>query len=126
MQREYTNDIKMAGAELSARAILGILKNNSQVRSGILGLNDNLEIVYRHFFSKALKSARTNSKIEEARRENATGVIAFDVFEGNVFVSDSKLIAKLNSICEAAGLTLIDLMLFGTDDWISLRQQNRI
>lgn len=126
MQREYTDYIKMAGAELSARAILDILKKNSHVCSGVLGVNDNLEIVSRHLFIESLQLSTVNFSIDEATRANATGLVAFDIFEGNTFLSDSKLIGKLNSICESAGLTLIDLMLIGTDDWMSLRQQNRI
>jgi hypothetical protein len=126
MQREYTDNIKMAGAELSAQAILDILRKNSHVRSGMLGVNDKLEIVSHHFFNEKLKLAQINSSIDEASCTNATGVVFFDVFEGNVFVADSRFIAKLNSICESGCLTLIDLMLFGSDDWMSLRQQNRI
>jgi hypothetical protein len=126
MQRENTHYIKMAGAELSAQAILDILKENNQIHSGVLGVNDKLEIVFRRFFCEELKLSSTKSMIKEFICASATGVIAFDVFEGHIFKSDPKFIAKLNRICESAGLTLIDLMLFGTDDWMSLRQQNRI
>lgn len=126
MQSEYTDRIILAGADLSAKAILNLLKNDQHIRSGVLGVNDKLEIVSSHFFSESLKTSNVNSSFDEARCANATGVVAFDVFDGKIFVSNSKFIEKLNRICESAGLTLIDLMLFGSDDWISLRQQNRV
>ena len=126
LQRDYTNCLKMSGAKPSAQAILGMLKKNYKFRSGILGVNDKLEIVFSDLFIDPLKKSPVNTSVDEANRASATGIVAFDVCEANAFVSDSKFIRKLDSICESAGLTLIDLMLFGTDDWMSLRQQNRI
>jgi hypothetical protein len=126
MQSENTDRIILSGADLSAQSILNILKKERHVRSGVLGVNDKLEIVSSHFFSESLKTSPINSCFDEASRANATGVVAFEVIDGNIFVSDSKFIEKLNNICESAGLTLIDLMLFGSDDWMSLRQQNRV
>jgi hypothetical protein len=126
MQRDYTNCTKLAGAALSAQAILGMIKKDLKIRSGILGVNDKLEIVSSQFSTAQLKTTTVSSSMNEANLANATGIVAFDVIDGNIFVSDSKFIRKLNSICDSAGLTLIDIMLFGTDDWMSLRQQNRI
>ena len=126
MQREYEGYSKVTGAETLSNLILDILKNDLNIRSGILGTNDKLEIVSRHLSSDRLKLIPVTSNIDEACRSHATGIIAFDNFDGNIFVSDSSLIKKLRSACESAGITLIDVMLFGTDDWLSLRRQNRL
>lgn len=116
----------MAGAELSAKAIQEILDANPQICSGFLEVNDKLEVVSRHFFNTRLSISAILSCINEDVYGHSTGCIFFDTFEGKVFISQSKFIVELNRICDSAGLTLIDFMLFGTDDWVSLRQNNRL
>ena len=126
MQRGHTHYSKMAGAELASQVIMEMLNGNLELRSGILGLNDQLEIVSSHLSNDRLKMIPLSSSIDEVRRSNGTGIIAFDNSSGNLFISDSNLIGRLKNVCESAGITLIDVMLFGTEDWLSLRRQNRL
>jgi len=126
MQRGYDGHLEMTGSDVLSHVILDILKNNERIHSGILGTNDQLEIVSRHLSYDRLNNIPLTFNIDEACRSHATGIIAFDHFDEKIFVSDSNLIRRLKSICESAGITLIDVMLFGTDDWLSLRRQNRL
>jgi len=126
MQRDHNDILKMTDAEVSSHIVLDVLKNNSQVRSGLIGINNKLEIVSRILACDRLKNIPLTLNIDEACQSFATGIIAFDCLDQNLFVSDSNLIRRMKSICESAGITLIDVMLFGTDDWLSLRRQNRL
>ena len=126
MIRENTDHVVMAGAEFSAEVILSHLKNNGDCRSGFLGVNDQLKIVSSEFFKCNLKHSSFIFELDDKYLERTTGIVAFDLVDNNLFVSDSTMLNKLNCSCEALGITLIDVMLFGADDWISLRQQNRL
>ena len=125
MHREH-NALKMTDAEISSHIILNVLKHNAIVRSGIFGINNQLEIVSRCLKYDKLKNIPLALNIDEISRSGATGIIAFDCVSENLFVSDSNLIRRMKSICESAGIILIDVMLFGTDGWLSLRRQNRL
>ena len=126
MIRENQDHAMITGAESSAKAILSQLMNNGDCRSGFLGVNDKLKIVSSRFFKCNLKNVSFIFDMEDRDLERTTGIIAFDLVDNNLFVSDSTVLNKLNCSCEALGITLIDVMLFGADYWISLRQQNRL
>lgn len=126
MINEHSDHVRMTGAELSAQAILSHLENNIDCRSGILGINDQLNVVSSKYFKCDLRNVSIMSELDEIYLANATGIIAFYLVDNNIFISHSTIINKLNCSCEALGITLIDVMLFGAQDWISLRQQNRL
>lgn len=118
--------MQMAGSERSARYIHSILKTNRKVRSGIIGVNTNVGVVFEKLFDTQLDLIPTQQWIAAARVSNAEGILAFDTVLNNLFVSKSAQLAKLKSACEAANIELVDVMLIGTNDWVSLRRQNRL
>lgn len=118
--------MQMAGSERSAHYIQSILKKNANIRSGIIGVNIDVDVVFENLFDTQLDLIPTQQWIADARVSNADGILAFDTILDDTFVSRSAILAKLKSGCEAANIELVDVMLFGTRDWISLRRQNRI
>jgi len=56
MQRDHNDILKMTDAEISSHIILDVLKNNSHVRSGLIGINNKLEIVSRILACDRLKN----------------------------------------------------------------------
>lgn len=118
--------MQMAGSERSARFILSILRANKNTKSGILGVNVNLDVVFKRLFNSQLQLIPTKQWIDDTRVPNITGIIAFNTAKGDIFISKASQIERLKSACDATNVELVDLMLFGPKDWISLRRQNRI
>jgi hypothetical protein len=112
----HSDYLRMAGAELSAQAIISHLKNDFDCRSGILGTDDQLRVVSSKLFKCDIRNVSLVSEIDEIFLDNATGILAFYLVDNNLFISHSSVINKLKCSCEALGITLIDVMLFGTED----------
>jgi len=64
--------------------------------------------------------------INEIHLAHAAGIIAFDIVNGDEFISNTALNEKLKLICEAIVIELIDVILISDNTWISLRQHNRL
>ena len=89
-------------------------------------MNNKLEIVNYQLFSCNLENVSLFNLIDKQFKKSATGIIAFDVANNDIFISRSNINEKLMFECEANQVDLVDIMLFNADDWISLRQHNRL
>ena len=87
--------MQMAGSERSARLILSILRANRSTRSGIIGVNINLDVVFKRLFDAQLELIQTQHWIAETQASNVDGIIAFDTAKNDIFISKSGQIAKL-------------------------------
>jgi len=126
MNGEQTEIVRLADAKSSDQAIRSIMKLNQHCRSGVIGVNDALDMVSYRLYIYPLSKIRLSSAIAELYLPDVAAVLAFDIVKDNKFVSNSVLINNLKSTCEICAIDLIDLMLIGPDTWISLRQHNRL
>lgn len=117
---------RLTDAKLSALAIRSLIKSNPEYNSGIIIMNNNLEIINYQLFRCNLENVSLFNFIDKQFKTSATGIIAFDVTNNDIFISRSNINEKLMFECEANQVDLVDIMLFNADDWISLRQHNRL
>jgi len=126
MNSEQSDIVNIAGIKLAAQEILNIIALNQNCSSGILVVNNNLDIVVTKLFNCSINDVSLSMVIDEVHPAHAAGIIAFDIANSNAFISNAALNKKLKLICEAIDIELIDLILIKDNTWISLRQHNRL
>lgn len=105
-------------------AISNLVATDSQCRSGILGLNDQLEITTARTFAEGLQLLPSITASLEASTDHATAIIAFDLMQTVDRLAENGMVKRLAAGCEATNLTLLDVMVISESGWNSLRQKN--
>jgi len=128
MLREPLNPPTLTGAESTAKIIKNWLIDEKKSRSGLLGVNDALQVVSVRTFQHGLTQASLRVALDDAIRGSGTGVVAYGVSpEGSRPSFDPNLIEKLSLACEYLNVTLLDVVIFSSlvpKGWLSARQQN--
>lgn len=119
-----SNQPSLGGAAWAAQAISEMLSDDVQCRSGIVGVNDQLQIVSVRTYHHGLCDVPAFPAVIEAMQASATGVVAFEILENGELHAADSLIQRLLASCEAARATLLDILLYSPDGWNSLRQDN--
>lgn len=126
MNKDLLREPKLAGAQSTVETISNLLMTRGQFRSGIIGVDDKLEIVSIETFQCALDQISVEIVLEYASQNQATGIVTFEIFPNNRFCMNGSFINTLLASCEDAHIALLDVILYSKQDWSSLRQQNII
>lgn len=114
----------LAGAASTARCISGLITENDRCKAGIFGVTDKLEIVCVQIFPHGLRGVSTGLAVFEALKADASGIVAFEVVDEDQYYAEEGVIGRLAASCEAAGTSLLDVLLYSPTGWASMRQQN--
>jgi hypothetical protein len=119
----------LAGPEATATIVKTWLVDGRKTWSGVIGVDDALQVVSLRTFQNLLTPPALNSGLGEAIQASATGIVAYQVTEGERPAFDRAATARLTTACEALNITLLDVMIYSQQlpgGWLSARQQNII
>lgn len=120
---------ELAGAETTANILKTWLVDEKKTRSGVIGVDNALQIVSVRTFQHTLTQPALSLALSEAIQASATGVVAYSVAEGEFPTFDQDFTNKLANACEARNVTLLDVMIYSQHvprGWLSARQQGII
>jgi hypothetical protein len=127
---EPLNPPALTGSVATAELIKAWLVDREETHSGLLGVNDNLQIVSVRTFQHGLTPAALGLAIAEASEASATGVVAYTTgTRGERPTFDVSLIVNFLGACESLKLTILDVIIYSPatpNGWLSARQQNLI
>jgi hypothetical protein len=117
----------LTGTESTAKIIRSWLIDEKKTRSGLIGVNDALQIVAVRTFQHPLTLPALSFSLEEPVRGSATGIVAYGVVDESRPSFDTDLIGRFAQTCEALNMTLLDVIIYSSGlpkGWLSARQQN--
>lgn len=125
---EPLNPPTLTGSESTAEWIKSWLIDEKETQSGLLGVNNALEIVSVRTFQHGLTRPTLSMALGEALRAKATAVVVYGIATGGERPSfDAALFLDLTNACEYLNVTLLDVVTFSPAaprTWSSARQQN--
>lgn len=119
----------LAGAESAAKIIKDWLVDQKKTRSGIIGVDDALQVVSVQTFPHSLTQPGLKSALGESLRASATGIVAYSVADGAGPFFDPVSARRLAASCEAINATLLDVIIYSPNvpkGWLSAREQGVI
>jgi hypothetical protein len=123
---EVLSSATLSGADRSASIIKQLLIDEHHSRSGLLGVDEALQIVSAHSFEQLPTQNLLNSALRDCAAASAAGVVTYSVSEEGCPVLDVLAISRLAITCQAIGMILLDSFVFppaGEEGWISARQR---
>jgi hypothetical protein len=119
----------LAGSEATARVVKDWLIDGRKSSSGVIGVDDSCRVVSVRTFQHVLTQPTLNFGLDAAVGASAEGLVAFNVIEDEPPELDRAFTAKLDAVCEALHITLLDVLLYSQQlpkGWVSARQQGII
>lgn len=118
------NHSKLAGVQNTVEKISKILTIHKDLRSGLIGVTDDLEIVYFKTFCDELKLSSIKENINTLLKQYATGIVVFNLPKNDILVMSDNLFNNLIELCAKMQVSLLDVVLYSQHGWVSLRQRN--
>ncbi|MDP9424271.1 MAG: hypothetical protein M3Q19_15810 [Pseudomonadota bacterium] len=120
----------MNGAALTARIIKDQLIDIDQASSGLLGLDNSLQVISIETFDCNQIPFAIGSAISDAVMASATGIVIYSIApEGTSSAFDSDEIERFTRLCESMNVVLLDVISFSSSvaqGWTSARQRGEI
>jgi hypothetical protein len=126
MNGDQSESVRFPNAELSVKEIRLLTESNPQCRSGVIGVDDKLEMVSYRLLNCQLNEIQLPAIFADMASSHVKAAIVFNIISDNKFESNKNINNKLALACELHNIDLIDVILIGYESWVSLRQHNRL